>query len=142
MNANSTAQVETLHPRPAGKPAAARSPRKRKAKATTPPLHGWQRLDEIMRRGLTDARATSGLASGLHELFAIRLAEAEENLAMLGRSSDDTGPRFAQQLRRTEDLRTWVGVLAALKERASRAESFAGKAAERVGWAVRREGAR
>jgi len=139
MSANSTAQVATLHPRPARKPAAAQSPRKRKAKATTAPLHGWRHLDEIMRRGLADARATLGLASGLCELFALRLADAEEYLARLGKSSgDDAGPRYARQLRLTEDLRTWAGVLDALKQRADCAESAATRAAERVAYAARR----
>jgi len=142
MSTNATAQVATLHPRPARKPAAAR-PRKAKAKAkaTAVPLHGWRHLDEIMRRGLGDARAALGLANGLHELFSIRLAEAEEEMARLGRSSgDDVGPRYCRQIKCTEDLRTWVGVLAALKHRSSQAERAAEVAAERIGWAVRRGG--
>jgi len=140
MSTTSTAQVETLHPRPARKPAAAR-PRTAKVKATTVPLHGWRNLDEIMRRGLANARAALGLASGLHELLALRLAEAEEDLSRLGRSTgDDAGPRYVQQLRHTEDLRTWAAVLAAIKDRATRAECDARSAAERVGYAVRRGG--
>jgi len=139
-----TAQVETLHPRPAQKPAAAPRPRKakRKAKATIVPRHSWTNLDHLLRRGLGDARATLGLANGLHELFSIRLAEAEEDLSKLGKSSgDDVGPRYSRQLSCTQDLRTWVGVLDALKLRASWAENAAAKAAERIGYAVRRGGA-
>lgn len=137
--ATSTPKVETLHPRPARQPAAV--PRKRKAKATIVPLHGWQNLDNILQHGLVNARATLGLANGLHELFSIRLADAEQDLTALGRrTSDGDGSRYAQQIRRTEDLRTWVGVLAALKERAFWAESSAEKAAERVGHAARRGG--
>jgi len=37
----------------------------------------------IVRRGLADTRAVLGLASGLHELFALRLANSEEELARL-----------------------------------------------------------
>jgi hypothetical protein len=42
---------------------------------------------------LGNARATLGLASGLRELFALRLAEAEEELARLGKSTDTTQVR-------------------------------------------------
>jgi len=136
--ANSTAQVETLHPR---QPATAPLPRKAKAKATTAPLHGWQNLDLVLQQGLGNARAVLGLASGLHELFALRLAEAEEELSRLGaKPSDDGDNRYFQQRSRTQDLRTWVGVLAALNERAESAEDAAREAAERVGYAVRRGG--
>ena len=145
MSATSTAQVETLHPRPARQSAAAPPPRKHKAKrapASVAPLHGWENLDSIMRRGLADTRAALGLANGLHELFALRLAEAEEELSRLGARSSDDGPdQYISHKSRTQDLRTWVGVLAALKERAESAESDAREVAERVGYAVRRGGA-
>ena len=112
----------------------------RKAKATIAPPHGWQNLDRIMRRGLADSRAALGLAKGLHELFALRLAEAEEELSRLGKSTNGAGAGYGEQHRHTEDLRTWVGVLAALNERAESAEDAAREAAERVGYAVRRGG--
>ena len=139
MSTTSTAQVETLHPRPARKPAAAR-PRTAKAKATAAPLHGWRHLDRILRAGLADSRAAQGLANGLHQIFALRLADAEVELSRLGKSTNGEGVRYPQHKIHTEDLRTWVGVLAALKERADCAEDAAREAAEReIGRASCRE---
>ena len=140
MSAASTAQVATLHPRQARKPAATPPPRKAKAKATIVPLHGWRNLDEIMRRGLVDARATWGLANGLHELFSIRPADAEEEMARLGRSFGDDGSRYSRQIKCRGSAYTGRRVgcaqAACLLGRERRR-----KAAERIGWAVCRGGA-
>jgi len=51
------------------------------------------------------------------------------------------GVELSLQEIQTANLRTWTGMLEAIKDQAERAASFGGSAAERVGYAARREGA-
>jgi hypothetical protein len=94
-----------------------------------------------MQRGLADARVAQGLANGLHELFARRLAEAEEDLVSLSKSTAaNAADLYNRHIIYTEDLRIWTGVSAALKERANRAEDAAREATARVASAAARGG--
>lgn len=121
-------------PAKAAKTMARRSLPRSKAKATTAPRRRDANLEHFLQQGLADARAVLGLANGLHALFAIRLSEAEVDLARLGKANaDDNYDRYRLQVARTADLRTWVGVLDALKDRAFFVEGAAKRAAEHVG---------
>ena len=70
------------------------------------PRRSWTNLDSILQRGLVNARATLGLANGLHELFSIRLAEAEEDLSI--RASGANGELSPEEVEsRIAELREW-----------------------------------
>ena len=71
------------------------------------PRRSWTNLDSTLQRGLVNARATLGLANGLHELFSIRLAEAEEDLSI--RSVRRKRGAFARRGREQDRRASQVG---------------------------------
>jgi hypothetical protein len=78
-----------------------------------------------------EVRASSGLATALHALYAAKLEDAEDETERLGKScSEDVGAAYARQVYRTQELRGLVAILATLEKTLTTATGRADRIAE------------
>jgi len=76
-------------------------------------------------------RASSGLATALHSLYAAKLEEAEADTERLAKSCGDNGGRvYAHHCHRTQELRGLVAILDTLDETLGKAASRAARMEE------------
>jgi uncharacterized protein YukE len=91
-----------------------------------------QLLAHIAHGMAPQVRASSGLATALHSLYAAKLEEAEADTERLGkRCGDDAGAAYTRQCHHTQELRGVVAILETLDDtlenaarRASRMEEL------------------
>lgn len=106
-----------------------RAPSVREEVTSIVPIHGWLGFSNVLHGGLANTRAAIGLAKGLSTLLSIQLAESEVHLR---ESSAGDMERYMHQSQRTDDLRTWAAIAAALHGQLHMAECKVSSCTHRI----------